>query len=159
MGFRPADWLGHSSSFISSETNWELPCLILESLSCWNIDPHFIFIILSDGSRFISRMSSCFSIHPSFSYIGGDMQCLLNSKHGVFYGIQWVQFWSHLIRLYFPSISQAWVNVVQQTLNALQLSFSSAVESVVSLYTGRGSQVHYWLFTLKQLYLSSCNST
>lgn len=42
------------------------------------------------------------------------MHCLLISKHDVYYGIQKVQFWSHLSRLYFPSISQTCLNVVQQ---------------------------------------------
>src|SRR4029434_8099543 len=46
-------------------------------------------------------------------------------------------FWSHLTRLYSPSISQAGPNLVQQTLNELQHAFSSAMEScVVSVHTG-----------------------
>ena len=44
IGFKSGDWLGHPSF---------LGC----SLSCWNVHPRFIFIILVDGSRFLSRMS------------------------------------------------------------------------------------------------------
>ena len=142
--------------------------LCLRSLSCWNVHPRFIFIILVDGSRFLTRMSLyIFSfIHPSMIWslpvpyaekqprtmmfpppnftVGmvffGDVQCHLTSQHGVFYGIQRIQFWTHLTRLYSPSISQAFLNVVHQTLNKLQHYFSSSMEScVVSMHTGRRS--------------------
>lgn len=52
------------------------------------------------------------------------MQCHSASKQGVYYGIQRVQFYPHLNRLYYPSISQACPNVVQQTLNQFQHAFS-----------------------------------
>ena len=82
------------------------------------------------------------------------VMCHLTSKHGLYYGIQRVQFWSHLTRLYSPSTSQACLNAVQQTLNKLQHAFSSAMEScVVSVHSGHGGWVHYLLFSLKQLYL------
>ncbi len=106
-----------------SETNWEFPWLCLGSLSCWNVHPCFIFIILVDGNRFfIKNVSVHFSIHPSFSYMNfasatpwcfwGDVQCHLTSTHGVYYGIQRIKFLSHLTRLYSPSISQAFLKVV-----------------------------------------------
>ncbi len=51
---------------------------------------------------FIKNVSVHFSIHPSFNYMNffqcytmifwGDVQCHLISKHGVYYGIQRVQF-------------------------------------------------------------------
>src|SRR4029434_7297767 len=45
--------------------------------------------------------------HTSKLHCWDDVQCHLSSKHGVHYGIQRVQFCSHLTRLYSPSISQA----------------------------------------------------
>ncbi len=53
-----------------SETIWEFPWLCLGSLSCWNVHPHFIFIILVDGSRFfIKNVSVHFPIYTSFNYM------------------------------------------------------------------------------------------
>ncbi len=40
-----------------SETNWVSLAVCLGSLARWNAHPHFIFTILVDGSRFLSRMS------------------------------------------------------------------------------------------------------
>ena len=73
----------------------------------------------------------------------GDEQCHLSSKHVVYYGIKRVQFWSHLTRLYSPSIWKACPNIVQPTLNKPQYVFPSAMEScMVSIHTGHGG-VHY----------------
>ena len=59
IGFKSGDWLGHSSSFIFFLWNQLRVSLAvcLGSLSCWNVHPRFIFSILVDGSRFLSRMS------------------------------------------------------------------------------------------------------
>lgn len=69
IGFRLGDWLGHSSSFIFFLWNHLTVSLTvcLGSLSCWNIHPWFIFSILADGSKFLSRISLYFSpfIFPS----------------------------------------------------------------------------------------------
>ncbi len=65
---------------------------------------------------FIKNVSVHFSIHPSFNYMNfasammfwGDVQCHLTSN-GVYYGIQRVQFLSHLTRLfsqYFTGLSK-----------------------------------------------------
>ncbi len=126
IGFKSGDWLGHSSSFTFFLWNQLRVSLdvCLGSLSRWNVHPHFIFIILVDGSRFLSRISRYIFpfILPSTIWIfasaipwcfWGDVQCHLTSKHGVYYGIQRVQFLSHLTRLYSPSISQVCLNVVQ----------------------------------------------
>lgn len=72
IGFKSGDWLGHSSSFIFFLWNQLRVSLAvcLGSLSCWNVHPRFIFIILVDGSRyFIKNVSAHFSIHPSFNYV------------------------------------------------------------------------------------------
>ena len=63
IGFKSGDWLGHSSSFIFFLWNQLRVSLAvcLGSLSCWNVHPHFIFSILVDGSRFLSRMSQYIS--------------------------------------------------------------------------------------------------
>ncbi len=39
-------WAILATLFSFSETNWEFPWLCLGSLSCWNVHPCFIFIIL-----------------------------------------------------------------------------------------------------------------
>ena len=59
IGFKSGDWLCHSSSFIFFLWNQLRLSLAvcLGSLSCWNVHPRFIFSILVDGSRFLSRMS------------------------------------------------------------------------------------------------------
>lgn len=74
-----------------------------------------------------------------------DMQCFLTSKHGVYYSFQRVHSWSHLTRLYPPSISQACLHVVQQTLNV----FQHALPSAMAFW----AWVQYLLLSLKQLYL------
>ena len=59
IGFKSADWLGHSNSlifFLWNQLRVSL-AICLGSLSCWNVHPRFIFSILVDGSRFLSRMS------------------------------------------------------------------------------------------------------
>ena len=48
IGFKSGDLLGHS--------------VCLGSLSCWNVYPRFIFSILVDGSRFLSRISRYISL-------------------------------------------------------------------------------------------------
>ena len=128
--------------FSFSENSWEFPWLcVLGSLSCWNVYSPFISIILVDGSRFLSRISHYISfIHPSCNYmkfativlqkynpIPGfshlqtsllvcyfwvEVQCHLSSKHGVYYGIQRVQFWSHLTRLY-SRYRSTWTSLVE----------------------------------------------
>ena len=58
VGFKSGDWLGPSSSFIFFLWNQlRVSLAVCSSLSCWNVHPRFIFIILLDGSRFLSRMS------------------------------------------------------------------------------------------------------
>lgn len=50
-------------------------------------------------------------------FFSGEVQCKLTSKHGVYFVSQRVQFGSHLIRLYSPSVSQLdSLSIVQQTL-------------------------------------------
>lgn len=104
----------------------------LGSLSHWNVNPRFIFIILVDGSRFLSRMSQYIFpfIFPSIIW-KLKVWCVL-----------WLRFCSHLTRLHSTSISPVGPDVVQQTLNKLQRAFSSAV----NVHTG------HLLFSLKQLY-------
>ncbi len=105
-----------------SETIWEFPWLCLGSLSCWNVHPHFIFIILVDGSRFFSRMSLYI-----FPFILPLIIWIFPMPHHDVLGwcavpfelhtwcVLWhpnIQFLSHLTKLYSPSISQACLKVV-----------------------------------------------
>ncbi len=154
-------WLaGHSSSFTFFSFHgcvWdhclaEMPILISSS-SSWYMAEHFYQEYL--GSFFYSSFLQLYEFCQCYTWkFWGDVQCHLTSKHGVNYGIQRIQFLSHLTRLYSPSISQACLNVVQPTLNELQHAFSSAIEScVVSVHTGHGGWVHYLSFSLKQLYM------
>ncbi len=59
IGFKSGDWLAILVAVLSfSETNWEFPWLcVWDHCLGGNVHPHFIFIILVDGSRFLSRMS------------------------------------------------------------------------------------------------------
>ncbi len=95
-------WATLAALLSFSETNREFPWLCLGSLSGWNVHPHFIFIILVDGSRFYQECLGTF-FHSSFLQLyefcqcytmmfWGDVQCHLTSKHGVYYGIQRVKF-------------------------------------------------------------------
>ena len=72
MGFKSGDWLGHSNTLILFL--WYhlrvSSALCFGSLSCWKVQPRLIFIILVDGSRFISRMSQYMApfIVPSMTW-------------------------------------------------------------------------------------------
>ena len=132
---RVIDWAILAALFSFSETNWEFFLAVcLGSLSCWNVHPRFIFSILVDRSRFLSRMSRYISpfilpsiiwsrpvpyaekqpphhdvptskLHCWYSVFGMMCGAISPPKHGVCYDIQSVQFFFHLARLYSPSIS------------------------------------------------------
>ena len=70
--FKSGDWLGHSNTLIFFLWNHLRVsfALCFGSLSCWKVQPRLIFIILVDGSRFISRMSRYMApfIFPSMTW-------------------------------------------------------------------------------------------
>ncbi len=59
MGLRSGDWLGHSRTlkcFLRSHS-FVARAVCLGSLSCWKIQPRFIFNALADGRRFSLKIS------------------------------------------------------------------------------------------------------
>ena len=151
IGFKSGDWLGHSSSFIFFL--WKpiesfLGCVfgIIVLLKCppsfhlhhpgrWHQIFYLEWLFTFFHSSFLQLYEVCpvpYSPTPWCSHLqapllvwcfGGDVQCHLTSKHGVYYGIQRVNFgliWPDYI---LPVISQACLNAVQQTLKELQHCF------------------------------------
>ncbi len=162
IGFKSGDWLGHSSSFTFFLWNQLRVSLdvCLGSLSRWNVHPHFIFIILVDGSRFYQEYLGTF-FHSSFLQLYEFLPVLYHDVFGVMCSVIWppnmVCIMASKSTIFVSSdqtiFSQYFTGLSKCCAVNFKCNFFSNRACVVSVHTGHGGWVHYVLFSLKQLYM------